>query len=65
MTLFDLLIDQVSTETKLAVDNIRDNKEFYKGLGRMEMCDKLVSMLSDDTLKMEVTTRLEVLKKGE
>lgn len=65
MTLFDLLIDQVLTETKLAVDNIRDTKEFYKGLGRVEMCNRLVNMLSDDTLKMEVTTRYEALKKGE
>ena len=65
MTLYNLLVDQVSTEAKLAVDNIRDSKEYYKGLGRIEMCDKLFNMLSDDTLNMEVTTRHEALKKGE
>lgn len=65
MTLYELLLDQMSTQAKLAMDNIFDNKEFYKGLGRMEMVDKLVNMLSDDTLKMEVTMRHEALKKGE
>lgn len=65
MTLFDLLSDQVLTEHKSAVDNIRDTKEFYKGVGRIEMCSRLLAMLSDDTLKMKVTTRHEALKKGE
>lgn len=65
MTLFDLLAYEVSTGYKSAVDNIRDNKEFYKYLGNVEICNKLIAMLSDDTLKMEVTTRHEVLKKGE
>lgn len=65
MTLFELLVDKLSTETKLAVDNILDDGEFYKALGGVKMCSKLITMLSDETLKMEVTSRHEVLKKGE
>lgn len=65
MTLYNLLVSQMSTDMKRAVDNISNNDKFYKLLGSMETCNKLIDMLSDDTLKMEVTMRHEVLKKGE
>ena len=65
MTLYDFLIIHAGTQAKRSMDNIQYDKEFYKGLGGVEMCNKLINILSDDTLKMEVTMRHDALKKGE
>lgn len=65
MTLYDLLSNQISVEAKVANDNFFNNDEFYKALGGVKMCSKLITMLSDDTLKMEVMSRHDALKKGE
>lgn len=62
MTLYEFLVDQMTTQVKMAIDNFGNNNEFHKHIGRAEMCDELIKMLSDDTLKMEVITRHERLR---
>lgn len=65
MTLYKFLIDQMAKYASESMHNIRDDKEFYKSLGKCEMCKTLINELSDETLKTEVITRHESLKKGE
>jgi hypothetical protein len=63
MTLIDLIQKQSEKYMEQAVYYLnRSDKEFYKSIGRVDMCNDLCKMLSDETLKMEVKTRYDVLK---
>lgn len=67
MTLYDLLVELKSESLKNGFDLIRDldEKEFYKTLGRIDICNKIFELLSDETLNVEVKTRHSVMKKNE
>ena len=62
MTLYDFLVEQMGEHAESACNNlIGDDNEFYKDLGRIDMCDHIIKTLSDENLKMEVKTRHNAL----
>lgn len=60
MKLYELLTFAETIYIDKAYHDIRDDKAFYKALGRVDMCDELLKLLSDEILKMEVETRIDV-----
>ena len=63
MTLYQFLIEEEWKYTGKTIDTMfGTDKEYYKNVGRYEMCGLLREALSDETLNMEVKTRAEVLK---
>ena len=61
MTLYDLLIDNMIVNANQASSYFSNDKEFHKYIGRIHMCGDLIHLLSDESLKLEVTTRREKL----
>ena len=66
MTLFDFLQKQSKIHMDQAFYYLnRSDNEFYRSLGHIDMCNKMCELLSDETLKMEVKTRTEVMNTPE
>ena len=66
MTLYNLLVDKLTDNTAKALSCIcKDRDKFNEYYGRARMCDELIKMLSDNTLKTEVITRIAAITKGE
>lgn len=62
MTLYQLLVDKMLDHASNAIRNIFADK--YKSseyFGRSQMCDELIKLLSEETLRTEVLTKEEEL----
>ena len=62
MTLYDFLVDQLAAYGRTACDNFGNREKVNRCIGAMEACDKVIKMLSDETLKTEVIQRYEAIK---
>ena len=65
MTLYKFLIDKELDYVILAMKYLKNDKEFNRYMGASKAYRDLVDALSDETLRMEVKTRSEVIVKGE
>lgn len=66
MTLYEVLVELKIKYLRGAIDTfVTDDTEYYKNIGRMDMCNKIFELLSDETLNVEIKTRSDMLIKGE
>ncbi len=66
MTLYELLVELKTRYLREAIDTfVTGDTEYYKNIGRMDMCNQIFELLSDETLNMEIKTRSDMLIKGE
>ena len=65
MTLREFLVKQQIKYLGAAISRINGlDKEYYKSLGKVPVCTDFIDLLSDDTLNMEVETRVEASAKA-
>lgn len=66
MSLYELLVELKTKYLREAIDTfVTGDTEYYKNIGRMDMCNKIFELLSDETLNMKIKTRSDMLIKGE
>lgn len=62
MTLYQLLVDKMLDHTSNSIRNIfTDKDKSSEYFGRSQMCDDLIKLLSEETLKTEVLTKEEAI----
>lgn len=64
MTLHKLLVDKMGDHISDAMRNVlKDKDKYYECLGKARMCDELITLLSEETLRMEAITKAEAVAK--
>lgn len=64
MTLYQLLCQQGAEHASNAILCVGNERKHAESMGRARMCEELINLLSDKTLKTEAITRAEFIEKG-
>ena len=65
MTLYKFLVEKEIDCLSKAICSFKDTNKYHQLIGASNACRDLLDTLSDETLRMEVKTRSEVIVKGE
>jgi hypothetical protein len=64
MTLHKLLVNKMGEHISDAMRNLlKDNDKYHEHMGRAKLCDELITLLSEETLRTEAITKAEAVAK--